>query len=210
MWNSKLVRTRVFVPAFAILVMALFVGYRFARGQETLDTYTFSLNSSLGRKTAVVPINQLNLKDKNPDLVFYGAYVVNVHSSCSQCHTCPSFKGLDPYKVGGLGLGPVNVPAPINVTNYLAGGTPFPNSTIRSPNLTPDSSGQPGGMSYADFKNAMQNGIAPHNTAHILQIMPWPNYRSMMDIEFTAIYQYLSSLPPTSPGSCTGPGQTGQ
>jgi hypothetical protein len=91
----------------------------------------------------------------------------------------------------------------------MAGGTPFQNSTVVSPNLTPDNSGQPGGMSYDDFSNAMRNGSSFHKPGHILQVMPWPAFRNMNENDLVAIYQYLSSLPAAQPGTCTGPGETG-
>jgi len=180
------------------------VGYRYVNGQETLDSFVFSQATTKGKKVSALA--GLDLKNKNADLVYLGSYLANVQAGCNQCHTCPSYRGIDPYKVGGQSLGKIN---PTNTLNYLAGGTPFQNSTIVSPNLTPDNSGQPGGMSYDDFSNAMRNGSSFHKPGHILQVMPWPAFRNMNENDLVAIYQYLSSLPAAQPGTCTGPGETG-
>jgi hypothetical protein len=180
------------------------VGYRFVNGQETLDSFVFSQAVTKGKKVSALA--GLNLNNKNADLVYLGSYLVNGQAGCNQCHTCPSYRGIDPYKVGGQSLGKIN---PTNTLNYLAGGTPFQNSTIVSPNLTPDNSGLPGGMSYDDFSNAMRNGSSFHKPGHILQVMPWPAFRNMNENDLVAIYQYLSSLPAAQPGTCTGPGETG-
>jgi hypothetical protein len=202
MFNSKLIRTRILIPMLAIVAFVSFVGYRVAIGQETLDSFHFSQQAALGRKLAPVP---LNLQGKNPDLVYLGSYIVNAQGGCNQCHTCPSFpQGADPY-VNGPPQG--NDPVPVNTANYRAGGTPFQNSTIISSNLTPDSSGQPGGLTFGEFQKVMNNGQASHKAGHILQVMPWPVFRNMSNNDLVAIYQYLSALPQHSPGTCTGPGQ---
>jgi len=105
--------------------------------------------------------------------------------------------------------------APVNAANYLAGGTIFPGrgapakgSVLTAPNLTPDSSGLPGGMTYDDFKNAMQNGVVSSKPGHVLQVMPWPMFRNLYENDLVAIYQYLSAIPSAQPGgACTNPGQ---
>jgi len=197
-------RRHTFASGIAILTVSLLLEYRYLNGQETLDSFIFSQSISKGKKTA--GLAGLDLKNKNPDLVYLGSYLVNGQAGCNQCHTCPSFRGIDPYKVGGQSLDKID---PTNTLNRLAGGTPFQSSgvTIVSPNLTPDSSGLPGGMSYDDFKNAMVNGASFHQPGHVLQVMPWPSYRTMNESDLNAIYQYLSSLPHNQPGTCTGPGQ---
>src|SRR3954453_14492761 len=152
MQSLAIFHKRTLVLTAAAAAATLILGYCVASGQETLDTFHFSQQASHGRKLAPVP---LNLQGKNPDLVYLGSYIVNGQAGCNQCHTCPSYRGIDPYKVGGQSLGKTN---PINTLNFMAGGTPFQNSTIISPNLTPDNSGLPGGMNYDDFSNAMRNG----------------------------------------------------
>jgi hypothetical protein len=197
------VRKHTAFSVFGALIVVFFVGYRYVSGQETLDSFVFSQSTAKGKR--VNAIRGLNLRNKNPDLVYLGSYLVNGQAGCNQCHTCPTYRGINPYKVGGQSLDKID---PINTLNYLAGGTPFENAAIVSPNLTPDSSGLPGGMNYADFSNAMRNGSSFHKPGRILQVMPWPAFRNMNENELVAIYQYLSSLPPASAGTCTGPGET--
>ena len=197
-------RRHTFFSAVGVFTVVSLMGYRYVSGQETLDSFVFSQSTAKGK--AVSALAGLNLANKNPDLVYLGSYLVNGQAGCNQCHTCPSFRGIDPYKVGGQSLSKID---PTNTLNRLAGGTPFENATIVSPNLTPDNSGLPGGMSYDDFSNAMRNGSSFHKPGHVLQVMPWPTFRNMNESDLVAIYQYLSSLPPTQPGTCTGPGQTG-
>jgi hypothetical protein len=158
----------------------------------------------------------LNLQGKNPELVYLGSYLVNGQGGCNLCHTCPSYKGTDPHKVGAPGVGPPDSPGPINTANYLAGGAPFPGrgvpfrgSILTASNLTPDNSGLPGGLTYDDFKNGMQNGEVSSKPGHILQVMPWPVFRHLYENDLQAIYQYLSAIPSANPGTCTGDGQTG-
>lgn len=193
--------TRKYIGISIVLIaITLVMGYQFASGQETLDAWKFSHDSALGRKIAPVA---LNLQGRDPDLVYLGSYIVNAQGGCNDCHTCPSYKGIDPYKVGGRGLGPTNDPGPVNTANYLAGGTPFQSSTIVSPNLTPIS-GLPGGLTYDNFKTSMQDGISSHKSDHILQVMPWPVFRKMTESDLRAIYEYLSAIPSALPGTCTG------
>jgi len=200
-WIGQRSAVLTMVPV-AALVLA--VGYHVAIAQETLDGYKMSRDAQQGRKIAPVP---LNLEGKNPEIVYLGSYLVNGQNGCNGCHTCPSYRGPDPYKVGGPGLGPPDSPGPVNTANYLAGGTPFAGRGVAAANLTPDSSGLPGGMTYDDFKNAMQNGEVLRKPGHVLQVMPWPVYRKMYENDLNAIYQYLSAIPPAQPGTCTGSGQ---
>lgn len=195
------------LPGAAAVVILGLVGY-FASGQETPDAYQYSRDAAQGQRISPVPLT-VKGRGKGRNLAYLGSYLVNAHGGCNDCHTCPSYKGINPYKVGGDALGAVDTPGPVNAANYLAGGTPFLNATIQSANLTPDSSGLPGGMTFDAFKNAMQNGQAAHNPGHIIQVMPWPTYRHMYDNDLVAIYQYLSAIPPAQPGICTGSGQVG-
>jgi hypothetical protein len=197
----------------ALLAMTSFVGYRLASGQETQDSFKFGRDAQQGKNINPVP---LNLEGKNPELVYLGSYLVNAQGGCNSCHTCPSFKGIDPFKVGGSGIGPPDTPGPINTAGFLAGGTPFPGlgvpfqgSTLSAPNLTPDSSGLPGGLSFDEFKSGMQNGQVSRKPGHVLQVHPWPVYRKMYENDLFAIYLYLSAIPSAQPGTCTGPGQSG-
>ena len=190
---------RTVLPTLAVLAVLSFAGYRYAEGQEAA--------SEVLRGKQIAPVN-LNLNGKNPAQVYLGSYIVNAIGGCNDCHTCPSYKGVNPYTVGGQGLGPVNTPGPVNSTNYLAGGVPF--GPFTSANLTPNSSGLPGGMNFVNFVNAIQNGADPDHSGRILQVMPWPAYRHMTVTDLAAVYAYLSALPPAQPGTCTGAGEFGQ
>lgn len=184
-----------------------------ALGQETADSYRLGRDAEQGRKIAPV---SLNVTRKNAQLIYRGSYIVNGHGGCNSCHTCPSYKGTDPFKVGAGSLGSTDSPGPVNTLNYLAGGTPFPGrgtpfqgSVLTSANLTPDSSGRPGGLTFQGFLNAMQNGEVSSKPGHILQVMPWPTFRHIYQNDLRAIYEYLSAIPPAKPGTCTAPAQTG-
>lgn len=211
---SKLRPPRSLALLGAVTALLAPVGCKIANAQETLDGYKFSRDAQQGKKLAPVP---LNLEGKNPDLVYLGSYLVNAQAGCNGCHTCPSFKTIDPYKFGGSALGSSSTPAHINAQNYLAGGTPFPGqgvpfqgSTLVAPNLTPDSSGLPGGLTYDEFKSAMQEGmLTSRKPGHVLQVMPWPVFRNMYENDLQAIYQYLRAIPSAEPGTCTGSAQTG-
>ena len=195
---------RVTVSAVLAIAAIAFVGYRLASGQETIDSYQYGRDAQQGNAISPVP---LQLKGNRPNLVFRGSYLVNAQASCNDCHTCPSYRGVNPYTVGG---GLANDPTPINSANFLSGGTPFVNGTILSPSLLPDSSGNPAGLTYAQFKTVMHDGQSAHNPAHILQVMPWPIFRNMYEHDLRSIYEYLKSLPPAPSGrrNCTAPGQT--
>src|SRR6476646_5197411 len=117
----------------AVAVSILFVTYHFAHGAESLMSWRFSQELTLGKQIAPVP---LDLKGKTPDIVYLGSYVVNA-LGCNDCHTCPSYRGPDPYKVGGNGIGRPDSPGAVNRSNYLGGGTPF--GPVKSGNLTPGS-----------------------------------------------------------------------
>jgi len=208
--------------------------HKMARGQETLDSYQYSRQAQQGREITPVTVN---LMGKDPNLVYIGSYLVNGQGGCNSCHTCPSFTGVNPFLVGGRGFpvgpsvpapalphlpigpkppGPPTAHTPVNTSFFLGGGTPFPNggkpfkgAVLRSPNITPDSEGLPGGLSFADFKSAMQSGTVSTKPGHILQVMPWPTLHNLYDNDLMAIYQYLSAIPSAPSGTCTAEGQTG-
>ena len=155
----------------------------------------------------IAPV-KLNLKDKDIELVGLGSYIVNAQGGCNDCHTCPSYApGHNPFPApfGVSGDGQ------INGKNYMAGGLAFgppPPVGVISPNLTPDSTGKPGGLTLVQFENALRTGHDPLEPMHgILAVMPWPYFRLMTGRDLDAIYTYLSAIPSATPGSCTSPGQ---
>lgn len=131
-------------------------------------------------------INPVPLKIGNRDrnLVGLGSYLVNSAGGCNDCHTNPPFApGGDPF---------AGEPKKINADAYLGGGQEF--GPFVSPNLTPDASGKPAGLTLQQFKRLMRTGIDPED-GELLQVMPWPGYGDMTDHDLEAIYAYLKSIP---------------
>jgi len=174
-------------------------------------------DSSVKANLALAPV-PLKLAGKNIELVARGSYLVNAVGECYGCHSAgPETEyapGGNPYFN--------QKPMKVNPATYMGGGRdfgafpaagPFPH--IISRNLTPDKSGKPlGGDSYADFLKIIRTGADPdllHPTCttptpngkclpppfdgSLLQVMPWPAYRSMTDADLRAIYEYLSAIP---------------
>jgi hypothetical protein len=94
-----------------------------------------------------------------------------------------------------------------NNLNYLAGGVVF--GPFTSPNITPDATGKPAGLTLEEFHNAIRTGHDPDNPNMnaLLQVMPWPIYRHMTGRDLDAIYSFLTAIPPAQPGTCSGAGQ---
>jgi hypothetical protein len=163
----------------------------------------------------------LNMEGKNYRLVGLGSYLVNAVGSCNICHSAgPATEytpGGNPYHKG-------SPPTVVNQATYLGGGRAFPAQAPGAPiivsrNLTPDNTGRPeGGRSFEEFRHIMRTGadldhvhpncsdptIVASTTCFpdslpydgdLLQIMPWPSLRHMMDHELRAIYEYLKAVP---------------
>ncbi len=82
----------------------------------------------------------------------------------------------------------------------LAGGV-VPGSApgdLPSANLTP--AGNLAHWSLDDFKNTLRTGTTPEGKELDPAIMPWPIAAQMTDVELEAIWLYLKSLPPVTPG----------
>jgi hypothetical protein len=202
-------RRRRIVVGATLLAITLFAGYRAAHGQETMDSYKLGRDAQQGK--LITPVT-LNLSGKDPETVYLGSYLVNAQAGCNSCHTCPAYKTVNPFTVLAPSLGVTASAGPVNVSGFLAGGTPFSLHAnglgIVSTNLTPNSAGLPNGMTLADFTNAMQNGQVASRPGHILQFHPWPVYRKMYANDLFAIYEYLSSIPVGQPGVCSDTDQT--
>ena len=186
-------------------------------GEQT-DQDQENSKGAIGFSIAPVP---LNLKGKNKELVGLGSYIVNAAGDCNGCHTMsPQTEYLDagnPYLLRPP-KGPYTGMKQVNPATYLGGGSdfgPYPGlAHLYSRNLTPDKTGRPeGGHTYKEFLTIMRTGKdydhlhptcagapdgtcvpAPFNGA-LLQVMPWPNFRSMTDHDIRAIYEYLSAIP---------------
>ncbi len=143
-----------------------------------------------GFRIAPVP---LRLQGRNLALVGLGSYFVNALGGCNDCHTNPSYlTGGDPF------LGEAEQ---INAEGYLAGGTAF--GPFISRNLTPDANGRPAGLTRRQFSQVLRTGVdlkglppfVPSAANDLLQVMPWPVHRNMIDRELDALYEYLRSIP---------------
>jgi len=135
-----------------------------------------------GFQLAPVP---LDLHGKKRALVGLGSYIVNAQSGCNDCHTHPPYvEGGDPFQ---------GQPTQINAAGYLAGGRVF--GPFTSPNLTPDLTGLPAGLTFDQFEKALQTGHDPEDPDRLLQVMPWPVYGNMVDRDLRAIYEYLRAIP---------------
>jgi hypothetical protein len=139
--------------------------------------------SQIKRGFEIAPV-PLNLAGKNRSLVGLGSYLVNT-TGCNDCHTYPNWApGGNPFQ---------GQPEQINTAGYLAGGRDF--GVAISPNITPDSTGKPAGLTLAEFLDVMHTGRDPDVPGRLLQVMPWPLYQWKNDRDLTAIYEYLRAIP---------------
>jgi hypothetical protein len=156
---------------------------------------------------SIAPV-KLNLKDKDPELVGLGSYIVNAQGGCNDCHTCPSYApGHNPFPPPIFGAGG---DGQINAATYLAGGVDFgpPGNVVTSANLTPDANGRPEGLTLEQFEIAIRTGHDPVRNDN-LAVMPWPYYRHMTGRDLDAIYAFLSAIPPaqTPVNHCANAGE---
>lgn len=184
-----------FVPKLLAVAMLLVLTIGFQRTAKANDDDFFGSDQSriqIGFKINPVP---LNLAHKNHAKVGLGSYLVNAVGGCNDCHTNPSYlPNGDPFQ---------GLPKKVNAAHYLGGGQAF--GPFISRNLTPEGpKGLPAGRTLAEFKLIMRTGF---DLAHLhpqmgplLQVMPWPTYQSMSDHDIEAIYEYLSAIPPATPG----------
>lgn len=155
-----------------------------------------ALTSQIKRGFEIVPTGvQLNMTGKNRVLVGLGSYIVNT-SACVDCHTHPS------YMVGGNPfLGQREM---INAQDYMTGGRTF--GPFTAPNITPDSSGKPAGLTRAQFIATLRTGHNPNDAPeHILQVMPWPSFGKKTELDLAAIYEYLRAIPSLPDNQNPGP-----
>lgn len=153
----------------------------------------------IGFQVSPVP---LALHGVDPNLVGLGSYLVNTRATCNHCHTFPQWEtGHNPF------LG--QFPAKVNAAAYLAGGRPFAGGLIVSRNITPDAHGLPAGLTFAQFVKVLRTGIDPDNVhpqiSPLLQVMPWPYFRTMSDHDLAAIYAYLRAIPSLPSAAGTPP-----
>jgi hypothetical protein len=170
---SRALLSAAFVAAPLLLISA-------ARADE---------ESQIKRGFEIAPV-ELKLAGKHRALVGLGSYLVNT-TGCNDCHTYPNWaQGGNPFK---------GEPEQINTKGYLAGGRDF--GVAISPNITPDDTGKPAGLTLKEFLHVMRTGEDPDHSGRLLQVMPWPLYQWKTDRDLTAIYEYLRAIPQVKPPS---------
>ncbi|HLK80404.1 MAG TPA: hypothetical protein VKT99_02765 [Xanthobacteraceae bacterium] len=166
------------------IVAGMVIGPALAKADEDSE-------SRIRRGFAISPV-KLNLVEKNRALVGLGSYLVNAVGSCNDCHTNPNYApGGNPF---------LEQPKQVNTAGYLAGGRLFNPPGVVSRNLTPDKTGLPeGGVLFDVFLRTMRTGFdrlhAHPRLSPLLQVMPWPVFQDMTDLDLRAVYEYLSAIP---------------
>lgn len=140
----------------------------------------------------------LDLRRKNRSLVGLGSYLVNAVGGCNDCHTAPPFIA-DPYAFLGA-------PKQVNISCYLAGGTPF--GPFVSRDITPWEDGKPAGLTREEFVHVLRTGEDPDRPGQVLHVMPWPVYQAMTDRDLRAIYEYLLAIPAINANVCGVPSES--
>ena len=220
----KFMKTLTAAAAFAALVIiGMIIGSPSGRAaNDNNGSQDEKRMIQTGLSVAATTGIQLNMINKDPDMVGLGSYLVNVASDCNGCHSIPSTRcvcGGNPYLLPGPKPPFFSGSQQINAATYLGGKRDFgsfgpgPNAEIISRNLTPDKTGLPAGHKLSDFLLIMKTGADldlahqscsaaittnclafPFNGA-LLQVMAWPAYQNMTDRQLTAIYTYLSAIP---------------
>ncbi len=148
----------------------------------------------------------LNLRGKSVLLVGLGSYIVNGQADCAGCHSTPMYEpGGDPH---------LGEPEKISKETFLSGGGDLFGPFVPR-NLTPNGQGLPGNLTLEQFLEVFERGTdfeagnmgnvpMPSPDNDLLQVMPWPVFRHMTNLEKRAIYEYLRSIPCIgSPNRCT-------
>jgi hypothetical protein len=151
--------------------------------------------SQVKRGYEINPV-ELNLAGKNRALVGLGSYIVNT-TGCNECHTHPPYvPGHNPF---------LGQPELVNADQYMTGGRQF--GPFTAPNLTPDASGRPAGLTLNEFITLLRTGHDPDASpgSRPLQVMPWPAFGKKTDRDLAAIYEYLSAIPSKPDNPNPGP-----
>ena len=155
-------------------------------------------NDRVAQGFRIVPKGvHLNMAGRDRNLVGLGSYLVNAAGACVDCHTHPTYlPGGDPFQ---------GQDEQINFQQYLTGGRQF-GPVIVSANLRPDGRGRPAGLTLWQFIKTMRTGHNPNDPpGEILQVMPWPVYANMVELDLRAIYEYLRALPAAPDNPNPGP-----
>jgi hypothetical protein len=213
---------KLLVPIASLVVVAATTVLMSSSHVQAQNTVNID-DPRVQRGFAIAPV-RLNLAGKNQALVGLGSYLVNAVADCNGCHSAGPqteyTQNGNPYLLPPVFGGTKQV----NPVTYLGGGNDFgplvPGSPdIVSRNLTPDKSGLPeGGHTFAEFRQIIKTGVdmdhlhpncppPPPNAStttgclpfpfngDLLQIMPWPAFQDMSDLDLLAIYEYLKTVP---------------
>jgi hypothetical protein len=142
---------------------------------------------------AMAPV-KLNLVGRDTQAVGLGSYLVNAVGGCNDCHSKAQFT-TDGSPFNGQ-------PTKIDTTLYLGGGQAFGPFISRNLTPEPENGNLPAGMTLDEFFTVMRTGVDMDKLhpqiSPMLQVMPWPAFRNMTDLEIRAIYEYLSAIPPVN------------
>jgi hypothetical protein len=134
--------------------------------------------ATAGLAASPFPIPTAGLTTAQIEQIGRGSYIVNVVSSCPDCHNNPA-----PDTLPGKG--------------FLAGGNQF--GPVQARNLTTDPT-HGLRMTEAQFLEVLQTGkdqrLSPDGGAAVsLIVMPWEDFRWMSTTDLKAVYAYLQTVP---------------
>jgi mono/diheme cytochrome c family protein len=197
--NITMKRMLIIAAVFAAAIFSVVQpGTTGARAQELQPTADGLPNKIWKRGLAIAPV-ALNLDGKDKILVGEGSYIVNGAGDCNSCHTT----NTNPYLAGGNPF--MSQPEMTDPDRYLVGGRAFGTGGNISRNLRPRAdTGLPAGYTFEQFRTVMRTGAdlknrlpnVPSADNDLLQVMPWPLFKTMTDRDIEAIYAYLAALPP--------------
>lgn len=78
----------------------------------------------------------------------------------------------------------------------MAGGPSQEPGGVPAANLTP--AGPLASWTLDEFKTFLRSGVTPDGSEIEPEIMPWPAFKPMTDVEIEAVWAYLNSLPPVN------------
>jgi hypothetical protein len=216
---AKTIAAGAAFTALAALVMLIA-----SPGQAANDSQDEKRMIKIGLETAPVPLDLSNKDPDLVGLGSFLVNVVADCNGCHSNPATSYVATGNPYFLLPPN-GPYSGTKKVDPTYYLGGNQDFgplgppPSPDIISRNLTPDKTGLPeGGHTLMEFMQIMRTGVDmdkvhpncslginkncfPHGPGlppfdgTLLQIMPWPAFKSMTDHQLTAIYTYLSAIP---------------
>ncbi|MGZ3452354.1 MAG: cytochrome C [Polyangiales bacterium] len=154
---------------------------------DVADGGGLSARAAAGLAASPFAVPTTGVSTADLEQIGMGSYIVNVVSSCSDCHNTPG----------------KTLPA-----GFLAGGNSF--GPVKARNLTSDATNGLR-MTEAQFIETMQTGKdqklsgADGGGPVALIVMPWQDYRWMSVTDLKAIYAYLKKVPADTNADVFGP-----